>query len=137
MGTRSLTHIYETPASEAPFVTIYRQYDGYPGKGGIACDIKAILGSKKLVNGYSDPENQCNGMGCAAAMLVGGLKKDKCGNVYIYPANDKNDADQDYSYKLYPDGDGFRFVVMDGDSKLYDGLLNEYDAVKLEEAQEA
>lgn len=132
MGTRSLTHIKDQEG-EKTLVTIYRQYDGYPT--GMGNDIKAILGGRILVNGYNDPDKQCNGMGCAAAMLIAGLK-DGCGNVYIYPA-DSHDVWEDYNYTIWPDGERFRLVVTSyDDSVLYDGPLNEFDAAAVEAQDE-
>lgn len=124
MGTRSLTHIYEKANSEKPFVTIYRQFDGYPS--GMGEDIKKALGEKTLVNGYSDPRTETNGMPCAAAMLIAAIKEG-CGNVYLYPAGTE-DCGEDYVYRLYPAGDRFRFVI-DGE---YDGPLHEFDSAKAE-----
>lgn len=128
MGTRSLVHIYEQANAEKPFVTIYRQFDGYPS--GMGESIKAALGARKLVNGYNDKETQCNGMPCAAAMLVGALKRGECGNVYLYPAG-TSDRGEEYVYRLYPDGERFRLVIDDG---IYDGPLDQFDSAKAEEA---
>lgn len=125
MGTRSLTHIYDND-SKQPLVTIYRQYDGYPE--GMGEDIKKAIGSRKLVNGYSDPATQCNGMGCAAALLIGALKKGQCGNVYIYPPG-SSDCNEEYTYRIYPDGESFRLVI----DHIYDGPIREFDAEKLSE----
>lgn len=130
MGTRSLTHIYEKD-EKTPFCTIYRQFDGYPS--GLGADIKEILGSKQLVNGFSDPKNQVNGMGCAAATLIAGLK-DGCGNVYIYPANSKGCGEQ-YTYHLHADQNNFRLVIDAGykeQKTIFDGNLQDLDPATVE-----
>lgn len=124
MGTRSLTHIYEKANNHAPLVTIYRQFDGYPS--GMGADIKEALGSRKLVNGFSNPNTECNGMGCAAAMLVGALKEGECGNVYIYPPGSEG-CDEEFTYRLYPDGEAFRIVIEAGFDVIYDGPLHHLD----------
>lgn len=127
MGTRSLTHIYSKPSDSTPLVTIYRQYDGYPEAMGK--DIKAAIGAKQLTNGCTDKSRQCNGMGCAAAMLIGALKNGECGNVYIYPTG-STDCGEEYTYRIYPAGETFRLVI-DG---IYDGEIGEFDPASLVEA---
>ncbi len=129
MGTHSLTHIYETAKAQTPFVTIYRQFDGYPE--GIGMDIKEALGARKLVNGFNDPARQCNGIQCAAAMLVSALKKDRCGNVYLYAPGY---GDEHFVYRLYPPGEGFRLRIEAGEEVIYDGSLTDFDAGKLQTA---
>lgn len=123
MGTPSLTHIYENEDSAKPFVTIYRQFDGYPE--GLGSDIKEILGNRTLVNGYSDAKSQTNGIQCAAAMLVAGLKEG-CGNVYLYPAG-SSDCGEEYVYHLYPSGSTFRLKIEGYDKPIYDGPLPDFD----------
>lgn len=131
MGTRSLTHIYSAASDALPLVTLYRQYDGYPS--GMGEDIKKALGGRKLVNGFNDAETQCNGMGCAAAMLIGALKAGKCGNVYVEKAG-ASDRGEEYTYRLYPNGDRFRLTIHDGGTEIYDGYLHEFDAKAVEGA---
>lgn len=128
MGTRSLTHIYNAASDKTPLVMLYRQYDGYPE--GMGSDIKSALGGRKLVNGFSEPETQCNGMGCAAAMLIGALKAGKCGNVYVQQyTNDR----EEFTYRLYPNAERFRLVIEDGETVVYDGYLHEFDPSKVTE----
>lgn len=128
MGTRSLTHIYLAEKDETPFITIYRQYDGYPS--GIGEDIKKILAPRELTNGFQDKHRQCNGMQCAAALLVAGLKGTDCGNVYLYPAGSV-DCGEDYIYRIYPAEKTFRLVI-DGE---YDGLIGDFDSAKVESTE--
>ncbi len=131
MGTRSLTHIHDNEGNV--LTTIYRQYDGYPS--GMGNDIKSVLGGKTVVNGYSDPEKQVNGMGCAAAMLIAGLK-DGCGNVYVYPA-DSSDMGEDYIYILSTDGAKLLLEVQGAweGNVLYSGPLDEFDGEAVENAE--
>lgn len=128
MGTRALVHVHADGKDSDILTTIYRQFDGYPD--GLGEDIKEALGGKEVVNGYSDPEKQVNGMGCAAAMLVGALKEGKCGNVYLYAPGTK-DVWEEYTYVLYRDGPALMLSVNGGE--LYSGPLRDFDASKLDE----
>ena len=131
MGTRSLTHIHNNDGTV--LMTLYRQYDGYPT--GMGDDIKKVLGGKTVVNGYNDARTQVNGMGCAAAMLVAGLK-DGCGGVYVYPA-DSNDCGEDYIYILSTDGSKLLLEVQGAweGNVLYSGPLDEFDGETVENAE--
>lgn len=131
MGTRSLTHIKDDTGRKT-LVSLYRQYDGYPT--GMGQDLKDILAPLQLVNGYSGDRPQANGMGCAAAQIVAALKGG-VGNVYIYPANSK-DCGEEYVYTVRPADGTFRLTVAYTDgTKIYDGLIADFDAEKVEEAE--
>jgi hypothetical protein len=87
MGTKSLVHVKD---DKKTLVTLYRQYDGYPS--GMGADIKRILneGDVKVLNGFSRSQKSpefFNGAGCLSAYLVGQLKKNSIGDVYLYPPN--------------------------------------------------
>lgn len=131
MGTRSLTHIQDEDGNV--LTTIYRQFDGYPS--GMGDDIKSVLGGKIVVNGYNDTATQVNGMGCAAAMLIAGLK-DGCGNLYVYPV-DSSDCGEEYIYILSTDGTKLLLEVQDAydDNVLYSGPLDEFDGKAVENAE--
>lgn len=130
MGTRSLLHIQ---SGGETLTTIYRQYDGYPT--GMGQDIYNCLGEKELVNGYSDPDKQVNGMECAAAMIIGALKKGKCGGIYIYKP-DSSDCGEEYTYYLDDKVDGDKsymtLKILSYDEEIYNGPLSEFDAEKIE-----
>lgn len=128
MGTRSLTHIYACAEDKTPLVTIYRQFDGYPE--GHGQEIREILGGRQLVNGYNDKSKQCNGMGCAAALLIGALKGGNCGGIYIESCG-ASDCGEEFTYRLFPCGETFRLVI-DG---IYDGELSDFDPEKLTTAR--
>lgn len=130
MGTRSLTRVMDNDQIVA---VIYIQFDGYPS--GVGKDIKNILGSRKLVNGYQDAKAEVNGMRCAAAMLVAGLKNDSAGGVYLYPV-DAEDVGEEYEYKLWTDGGEIAFgesrqiqieCKESGGHLIYSGPLSEWD----------
>ena len=125
MGTRSITHIREAGKDSPILTTIYRQFDGYPS--GMGKDIKDALGGRSGVNGYSDPERQTNGMGCAAALLLAVIKTD-CGNVYIKPAG-ASGLWEDYIYTLWAEGPSIHLecAPAHGDTPLYSGPLSEFD----------
>jgi hypothetical protein len=100
MGTRSLTHIRD---NGRPLVTIYRQYDGYPSEHGK--DVAEFLKPITLRNGYSGDDKagtHANGMGCLAAQLIGHLKGDQIGNVYVYEAG-ATDCGEEYVYDVHAD----------------------------------
>lgn len=133
MGTRSLINIYEKPDSAEPFVTIYRQFDGYPSVAGE--DIKKAIGGRTLVNGFQDRKKQCNGMACAAALLISALKGDIAGGFYIYPAGTK-DCGEEYTYNLFPSGEHFRLTInAGGTGNIWEGLLHEMDGAAIESAE--
>ena len=96
MGTRSLTRIFD---GDKEIACIYRQCDGYPSCHGVALS-KFIL-SGKFVNGISfrDTGRIFNGMGCFAAQLVGYLKGDKAGGIYLY-APGTSDVWEEYVYEV-------------------------------------
>jgi len=111
MGTRSITHVYEvdeghsftTPALAKlkPLLTIYRQMDGYPS--GMGLELAEFLAQFRVVNGFGlddKPSKVANGAGCLAAQLVGFLKDERVGSVYIYPPASKN-CGEDYVYKIF------------------------------------
>ena len=133
MGTRALIHVKDDEG-ENTLVTIYSQYDGYPT--GLGADIKRVLGERTLVNGYNSPDTQCNGMGCAAAMLIAELKAG-CGGVYIYKP-DSADVWEEYVYTLSPFArfGGFRLVVQNPKNVIYDGPLGLFFPDFVEEAEE-
>ena len=87
MGTRSLTVVKDNGQT---LVTIYRQYDGY--LEGLGVDLASFIEPFTVVNGIGvgDDRKIANGMGCLAAQLIGHLKGEKAGNVYIYPEGSKN-----------------------------------------------
>lgn len=126
MGTRAIIHVKDDHTPNT-LCTIYRQYDGYPY--GLGEDIKKALGGRELVNGYSNPKTQVNGMGCAAAMLIAALKGNRCGNVYIYPP-DSEGVGEEYVYTLYAK-DGAICLKVCG----YDGPLSEFDGDNVEKEE--
>lgn len=133
MGTRSLIHIKEDKKTIA---TIYRQYDGYPT--GMGEDIKKALnnGEIEILNGYSGSckiPAQFNGIGCLAAYLVGELKEQKIGNVYLMAPNTK-DVGEDYAYTITDKKGKVYLKVVDVWNKkiLFNGLLNDFCGKKAE-----
>jgi hypothetical protein len=133
MGTRTLVHIKD---GKKTIATIYRQYDGYPS--GIGEDIKRILnnGEVEILNGYngsSKTPSQFNGMGCLAAFLVGELKEQKIGNVYLLAANSKG-VGEDFVYTLSDKNGTVYLKVQDVYSKkiLFSGPLKEFNGEKAE-----
>lgn len=124
MGTRSLTHIKEDGFDSPTICTIYRQYDGYPE--GMGADIKKALGDREMVNGYSNPKKQTNGMGDAAALLIAAIKDPgMAGNVYLR-APDSSDCGEEYVYTLAMHENKL-WLACEGGDKPYRGPLDEFD----------
>ena len=102
MGTRSLTFVYDTNFSDRPkaLCCIYRQMDGYPR--GMGKDLADFAAKVTIVNGISldGPEQIANGGGCFAAQLVAHLKTGP-GGIYLHETGEKQDANQEYEYRLY------------------------------------
>lgn len=127
MGTRSLIHVLESKDSKAPICTIYQQYDGQPD--GVGSDIFNILneGKLKIVNGFALGDSiptVFNGMGCLAAFLIGKLKGDKIGNVYLHKPDIT--AEQEYNYSLYPIGTVLYLRIQAGSGLLSEGKLADF-----------
>jgi hypothetical protein len=134
MGTRALVHVKKDGRDSDTLLTVYRQFDGYPT--GLGADIKGSLGGKAVVNGYNDPANQVNGMGCAAAMLVASIK-DGCGSVYIYPA-DTSDVWEDYVYTLWAEGNALHIECSGRcEAPIFAGRLDDFDPEKAEQTAAA
>lgn len=102
MGTRSTYRIIEKREEDVQdeIALIYVQYDGYPE--GHPLSVAEYLSSGTLVNGYdsSMPSLTFNGAGCLAARLIGFLKQDKTGNVYLYPSRFRGNSGEDYLYDI-------------------------------------
>lgn len=124
MGTRSLIRVFE---DDDVLVAIYGQFDGY--QSGRGAEIKEVLSTTKISNGVRTGAH--NGMGCLAAKLIKGLKKET-GSTYIF----RHDAEpQEFNYDLIgnsgvPVGEmqEVQLVVKDsGGAVLFDGLLADYN----------
>jgi hypothetical protein len=127
MGTRSIVHVKD---GRKTIVTLYRQFDGYPS--GMGDDIKRILnnGEVEILNGYggySKCPSNFNGMGCLAAFLIGELKEQKIGNVYIIPTNSSGHGEE-YVYTISQKNNQIHIKVQDDWNKtiLFNGLLKDF-----------
>ena len=137
MGTRSLTHIYDTDWDQTRLLcTIYRQFDGYPT--GMGQDLKDFLTPFNVVNGLrlADDSKTANGAGCLTAQLIAAFKTEP-GNVYIYPPG-STDCGEEYVYSIYAKaGEPVRIKVEDtyqSGHVLYDGPVSDFDPEKAEAA---
>jgi hypothetical protein len=115
MGTRSLTHVFETyfdsekdEKVSKKLLTMYRQYDGYPS--GMGMDLVNFLKDGIVVNGISVNETRkvFNGAGCLSAQLVAHFKTGS-GGIYIQSINDV-DCWQDYEYNIIVDFDSKEII---------------------------
>lgn len=95
MGTRSVTIILD---GNQELCRIYRQYDGYPEGHGV--ELADICVKRTLVNGFSSPKTQANGIGCLAALIISGLKGDDAGNIYLEPPGGEISDWVEYVYTL-------------------------------------
>lgn len=122
MGTRSLIRIMD---NGQPLTAIYGQFDGYlSGRGAELLEAaKPYLISNGIKQGHH------NGMGCFAATLIKGLKKD-AGGTYIVRADASG---EEFTYTLSvkaADGTGPLHLSVSAYGKtLYDGALAEFTAV--------
>ena len=136
MGTRSHTNVFGRFDKDDEWqhvCTIYRQMDGYPKWHGR--DIKEILEGKNVVNGIgTNKTNILNGAECLAAYLVGKLKGDEPGSIYLQaPTEDAKGID--YVYDLFVDaGELIILVVRDPWDRtvIYDGPVDSFDPVETE-----
>ena len=135
MGTRSLTHVMDDRLH--PLVTIYRQFDGYPS--GHGADLAEFLVDRTIVNGIgtNTPEKASNGMGCLAASLVGWLKGDQIGGIYLEEPG-SSDHGEDYTYTIFPSFDGSVHLRIDAHRylrspiELFSGPIKEFDPAGVE-----
>jgi hypothetical protein len=137
MGTRATVKFFEKFYNDKNKIKtyflggVYVQMDGYIE--GLGKDIKDILKDKELINGICGQgiETSFNGMRCLGAYVIGKLKGDNIGNVYL---TDKKDCQQ-YNYEIYnipyniPDNKTIRreiqICIKNSSNKiLYKGLLN-------------
>lgn len=132
MGTRG--HVVVVDGSGKRLVRIYRQFDTYPT--GMGADLLSILGQPKLVNGYGRDDGipeVFNGMGCLAAYLVGKLKADEIGNVYLHATDEEPDGVFiEWVYTLTPGADDrlwLQVEMLGGGTYtiVYDGPFAEFD----------
>ena len=95
MGTRARINVFE---GNAVIVSIYRQTDGYPS--GLGREVAEFSAKIKIINGIgSERTNVANGMGCFAAQLIGHLKGDRVGSVYIRDTSPDSHGEE-YSYNV-------------------------------------
>ena len=114
--------------SQQDIVHIGQQCDGYPS--GLGARIKMILGDDPtIVNGFGGDDAipaAFNGMECLAAYLVGKLKADRIGHIYLEPSNGALDGE--YIYTLSERAGKLRIVVKGGDGTVfYDGPFAAFD----------
>ena len=103
MSTRALIHFYDKSTDRRPFVTVYRQCDGYPE--GLGKELSDLIHDAKIVNGYGGAQaipKYFNGIGCLAAWVIGQLKGSQIGNVYLDKAGVK-DVGEEYTYRVKPE----------------------------------
>ncbi len=144
MGTRSLTHIIDSDGKT--LCTIYRQFDGYPT--GHGQELADFLKARTLVNGYTGDmtaKTHANTLGCLAAQLIGHLKGDKLGGIYIYTPG-ASDCGEEYTYTIAEKPEvgtgwerkpqGVTLKCHDGDRIIFEGDPADFDGVKIKQAAE-
>lgn len=121
MGTRSTTAIKDENGKT--LVTLYRQFDGYPT--GHGQELANFLSARTIVDVFY-------GMGCLAAQLIGHLKGDQIGNVYVTNEGDS----QEYNYTVYlKDHELYIRCESEYYGLLFDGLAKDFDGVAVESAK--
>jgi len=125
MGTRSLTRVIDKDNQE--YVTIYRQFDGYPEGHGL--QLAKFLEGRKIVNGIpvKATDIMSNGPGDLAAQLVAFLKDEfPVGGIYIYPAG-SNDCWQEFEYNIHiEEGKEPIIKVLDLNDQVFAGNVEEF-----------
>jgi hypothetical protein len=134
MGTRSLIEFYD---SNELLCTVYSQYDGYPT--GMGSELQAILGGSKIVNGYSGGQNcpeYFNGIGCLAAYVIGKLKNETIGGIYLATPFNYGTRWIEYVYKIKQiDNNEYPIIEIyhvGTDKTLYEGIFHNLDCEKVE-----
>lgn len=99
MGTRAVTNVVSEKGEV--YVSLYRQYDGYP-QGGHGEELADWLEGAVIGNGIGSnlPPKFFNGVGDLAARLVTFFKEDhlNIGSFYLIPAG--TDWGPDYTYTV-------------------------------------
>ena len=99
--------------SDGKFIAnVYHHYDGYPSGLGVKL---LELTDGEIVNGLvsldEKPPRLFNGFGCLVASVIGGLKGDQPGNVYIYSEDDYGNAGEEYLYEVVESKNGCQVLV--------------------------
>lgn len=145
MGTRSLTYVYDgrdTKNTQA-LLCMYRQFDGYPsGAGQEIADFAKGFTIVNGIGGEADLGSIANGAGCFAAQLVKHMKDD-VGGVYLYTAEQDQDAGQEFEYHLFvQEGapvqikcydraySGGKTLIIDCEAGEWDAALKAYEATQ-------
>ena len=124
MGTRSNTLVYDEyhgNDSAVQILNLYRQHDGYVE--GHGAELLKFLEPMTIVNGITTGlTNIANGSGCLAAQLVSHFKK-KIGDFYIMAPLDKDEFDNEYTYKIYvaESNNTITVAVYEWDDQIFSG----------------
>lgn len=143
MGTRSLTHIYHVDGT-TPMLSLYRQFDGYPSGHGAL--ISKTFKGRKLVDGYSNPDTQVNGMANVPTMLIGAYYHGDpygpipCGGLYITGPG-ASDEGEEYVYHIRGKSGQLKLTVEQGYypkfKVIFDGPLDDFNPLMQEEEDAA
>ncbi|AUS00778.1 hypothetical protein NVP1278O_43 [Vibrio phage 1.278.O._10N.286.54.E8] len=128
MGTRSLTKVYDQFNGNL-ICTMFVHFDGYPT--GVGADIKQCLYGAIVGNGFSgdEPDKFINRMGQVATYLV------RNSRIKFEFTGDDTGNFIDYTYHLSFDDGRIRLDIDSYGSRIYSGLLDEFDAAKVEELE--
>ena len=128
MGTRSTYRIIDKyEKTEEQLALIYVQYDGYPN--GHPSEIAKWLSEATVVNGFGSNTTALtfNGAGCLAARMIGRLKNDSIGNVYMYPFQSRGNSGEDYMYDIVVEGQSINMIAYDyNNEKIFEGSPQEF-----------
>ena len=126
MGTNAAVQVVNCRGVK--LVTFYVQYDGYPKSLGQM--IFDYFKESKIINGFNSKIHATpryfNGAGCLAAWLVGSMKGNQIGNVYVVP--DAILGGYDYFYRIQAsDCQDILLTVHKGLKLLFDGELADFN----------
>jgi len=101
--------------SDGKFIAnVYHHYDGYPSGLGVKL---LELTDGEIVNGLTTTDEKqprlFNGFGCLVASVIGGLKGNQPGNVYMYSEDDYGNAGEEYLYEVREHAKGVVIFVND------------------------
>lgn len=142
MGTRSLTIVREGNDRKSPrIITMYRQFDGYPG--GHGKELADFLSKIKMVNGIGmERESIANGVACLAAQIVAHFKSEP-GGIYLHAGTDDDEAgaySENYTYEVLADTfkpqNSITLIVKSGTTELFAGKPSEYESWLLKPSEQ-
>jgi hypothetical protein len=129
MGTRARVNVFN---GNQILVSIYCQFDGYPT--GLGKEIADFAGPFEVINGIScgerDTPQRANGMDCFAAQLVGHLKGNQVGNVYLRDTGPESHGEE-FVYDLHEHNGKINLTVLEGGVTMFGNPGDKSEEMKM------